>query len=115
MGEKGEDLGRYLVTKNPEDAGRLKIPGLREVSRTGPWFHNGSMKTLADVIRFYSRGNPEHSQKRSTVHDGIALRSEKSGMVRMLELSDEEISQLEAFLRTLSSEPENISVPELPK
>ncbi|KAA0129668.1 cytochrome-c peroxidase, partial [Chryseobacterium sp. SN22] len=40
MGEKGEDLGRYLVTKSPEDAGRFRVPGLREVSRTGPWFHN---------------------------------------------------------------------------
>lgn len=115
MGEKGQDLGRYLATKNPEDAGKFRVPGLREVFRTGPWFHNGSMKTLAEVIRFYSRGNPEHSQKRSTVHDGIALQSEKSGMVRMLELSDEEIYQLEAFIRTLSSTPESIPIPELPK
>ncbi len=115
MGEKGEDLGRYLVTKNPEDAGRFRVPGLREISRTGPWMHNGSMKTLTEVIRFYSRGNPEHSQKRATLHNGIALRSEKSGMVRMLELSDEEIYQMEAFLRTLKSEPQDITVPELPE
>lgn len=115
MGEKGEDMGRYLVTKSPEDAGRFRVPGLREVSRTGPWFHNGSMKTLTEVIRFYSMGNPEHYQKRTTVYEGIALQSQKSGMVRMLELSDEEISQLEAFLRTLSSEPESVTLPELPK
>lgn len=115
MGEKGEDLGRYLITKSPEDAGKFRVPGLREVSRTGPWFHNGSMKTLAEVIRFYSRGNPEYDQKRATVHDGIALQSQKSGMVRMLELSEEEISQLEAFLRTLSSKPESVAVPKLPK
>jgi cytochrome c peroxidase len=49
------------------------------------------------------------------VHQGIALASEKSGMVRMLELTDEEISQLEAFLRTLSSKTERITPPELPK
>lgn len=115
MGEKGEDLGRYLITKSPEDAGKFRVPGLREVSRTGPWFHNGSMKTLAEVIRFYSRGNPEYDQKRATVHDGKALQSQKSGMVRMLELSEEEISQLEAFLRTLSSKPESVAVPKLPK
>lgn len=115
MGEKGEDLGRYLMTKNPEDAGKFRVPGLREVSRTGPWFHNGSMKTLTEVIRFYSRGNPEYAQKRAAVHEGIALQSQKSGMVRMLELSDEEIFQLEAFLRTLTSEPGTIAVPELPK
>lgn len=115
LGEKGEDLGRYLVTKNPEDAGRFKVPGLREVARTFPYFHNGSMKTLTEVIQFYSHGNPEFSQKRSTIHEGITLNSQKSGMVRMLELSDEEISQLEAFLRTLSTKSEKIDLPELPK
>lgn len=115
LGEKGEDLGRYLVTKNVNDAGRFRVPGLREVSRTGPYFHNGSMATLQEVIEFYSKGNPEHSQKRETLHEGIVLRSEKSGMVRMLELSDNEIAQLEAFLRTLSSKPEKVAIPDLPK
>jgi cytochrome c peroxidase len=115
LGEKGEDLGRYLVTKAPEDAGKFRVPSLREVSRTGPWQHNGSMMTLTEVIEFYSKGNPEYSQKRATVHEGITLNSQKSGMVRMLELSNEEIVQLEAFLRTLSTKPERISLPELPK
>jgi cytochrome c peroxidase len=115
LGEEGEDLGRYLVTKKPEDAGRFKVPGLREVARTGPYFHNGSMVDLSEVIRFYSNGNPEHSQKRSTVHEGTVLRSEKSGMVRMLELSQKEIDQLEAFLRTLSSKPVKVDMPDLPK
>ena len=115
LGEKGEDLGRYFVTKNVNDAGRFRVPGLREVSRTGPYFHNGSMATLQEVIEFYSKGNPEHSQKRETLHEGIVLRSEKSGMVRMLELSDNEIAQLEAFLRTLSSKPEKVAIPDLPK
>lgn len=115
LGEKGEDLGRYLVTKNVDDAGRFRVPGLREASRTAPYFHNGSMTTLQEVIQFYSKGNPEHSQKRSTVHEGILLKSEKSGMVRMLELSDKEITQLEAFLRTLSSKSERVTIPELPK
>ncbi len=115
LGEKGEDLGRYLVTKNVDDVGRFRVPGLREVSRTGPYFHNGSMSTLQEVIEFYSKGNPEHAQKRETIYEGILLKSEKSGMVRMLELSDKEIMQLEAFLRTLSSKPEKIIIPELPK
>jgi len=115
LGEKGEDLGRYIVTKNPDDAGRFRVPGLREVSRTGPYLHNGSMTTLQEVIQFYSKGNPEYSQKRATVHEGILLKSEKSGMVRMLELSDREVAQLEAFLKTLSSKPEKVILPELPK
>lgn len=115
MGGKGEDVGRYRVTKNPKDAGKFRVPGLREVSRTGPWMHNGSVKTLTEVIGFYSRGNPEYAQKRSTVYEGVALKSEKSGMIRMLELSDQEIAQLEAFLKTLSSGAENVDVPDLPQ
>jgi len=115
LGEKGEDAGRYLMTKDRSDAGKFRVPGLREVSVTGPYFHNGSMKTLEEVIRFYSNGNPEHSQRRGTIHEGISLKSEKSGMVRMLDLSDREISQLEAFLRTLTSKPEKVSVPQLPQ
>jgi cytochrome c peroxidase len=73
------------------------------------------MTSLKEVIEFYSKGNPEYSQKRSTVYEGITLHSQKSGMVRMLELSDEEIAQLEAFLKTLSSKTEKIDLPELPK
>lgn len=115
LGLKEEDLGRYLLTKTPEDAGKFRIPGLREVARTGPWMHNGSMTTLTEVIQFYSKGNPEHSQKRSTIHNGITLTSEKSGFVRLLDLTDEEISQLEAFLRTLSSKPERVPLPALPQ
>jgi len=115
LGEKGEDPGRYLATKKTEDAGKFRVPGLREVSRTGPYFHNGSMNDLSEVIRFYSNGNPEHAQKRTTVFEGVVLHSEKSGMVRMLELSEQEIYQLEAFLRTLSSKPQKISMPDLPR
>lgn len=115
LGSKEEDLGRYLITKKAEDAGKFRVPGLREASRTGPWMHNGSMTTLTEVIQFYSKGNPEHSQKRSTVHEGITLTSEKSGFVRLLDLTDEEISQLEAFLRTLSSKPERVLPPVLPQ
>ncbi len=115
LGSKEEDPGRYLVTKNPADAGKFRVPGLREVTRTSPWMHNGSMKTLTEVIRFYSRGNPEHSQKRTTVHEGITLTSEKSGFVRLLDLTDEEIAQLEAFLHTLSSKPETVIPPALPQ
>ena len=115
LGEKGEDLGRYAVTKMADDAGKFRVPGLREVSKTSPYLHNGSMTSLKEVIEFYSKGNPEYSQKRSTVYEGITLHSQKSGMVRMLELSDEEIAQLEAFLKTLSSKTEKIDLPKLPK
>ncbi len=115
LGSKHEDLGRYLVTNKPEDAGKFRVPSLREVTRTGPWMHNGSFMPLADVIHFYNKGNPEPPQKKSTVYQGVTLHSEKSQILRLLDLTDEEISQLEAFLGTLSTRTQRITPPELPE
>ena len=115
LGSKQEDLGRYLVTKNPDDAGEFRVPTLREVARTGPWMHNGSLTSLREVLTFYSKGNSEISQKKSTVHEGITLTSQKSEMLKFLDLNDKEITQLEAFLGTLSTKTQRLTPPELPK
>ncbi len=50
------DLGRFLVTNAPPDRGRFKTPGLRNIGLRGPFFHDGSAETLADVVDFYVRG-----------------------------------------------------------
>ncbi|MEN4760757.1 cytochrome-c peroxidase [Chryseobacterium sp. C39-AII1] len=115
LGSKQEDLGRYLVTKKPEDAGKFRVTSLREITRTGPWMHNGAFMTMVDVIQFYSKGNPEPPKKRSTVYEGVTLHSEKSQMLRLLELTDEEVAQLEAFLGTLSTKTQRITPPQLPQ
>jgi cytochrome c peroxidase len=44
------DLGRYLVTKLERDKHVFKVPGLRNVARTAPYFHDGSAKTLEDAV-----------------------------------------------------------------
>ncbi|MCC6783916.1 MAG: hypothetical protein IT457_13820 [Planctomycetes bacterium] len=51
-----EDRGRELVTGDPLDRARFKVPGLRNVALRGPWFHNGSRATLAAVLDFYALG-----------------------------------------------------------
>lgn len=115
LGSKQEDLGRYLVTKYPNDAGKFRVPTLREVTRTGPWMHNGSLTSLREVLTFYSKGNSESTNQRSTVHEGITLTSQKSEMLKFLDLNDKEITQLEAFLGTLSTKTQRLTPPELPK
>ena len=50
------DLGRYTVTKDPKDWGAFKTPTLREVERTAPYMHDGSLKTLEEVVDFYDKG-----------------------------------------------------------
>ena len=53
------DVGRFDVSGKEDDRGAFKTPTLREVARTAPYMHDGSLATLADVIKFYDRGgNP---------------------------------------------------------
>ena len=46
-----EDLGRYQVTKNDADKYFFKVPSLRNVAKTAPYFHDGSVKTLPEAVR----------------------------------------------------------------
>ena len=63
LGTKQQDLGRYDVTKNIEDLGKFRVSTLREISKTGPWMHNGAFTPLRDVLTFYNGGNPEIKNK----------------------------------------------------
>jgi cytochrome c peroxidase len=54
------DLGVGDVTFNPYQAGAFKSPSLRNVEVTGPYMHDGRLKTLADVIEHYSSGVKPH-------------------------------------------------------
>lgn len=84
------ELGRFLVTKQPKDVGAFKTPTLRDVELTTPYMHNGSEKTLIDVVRFYNRGgnaNPNLDER-----------------MRPLHLSEAELNELVAFMRALTSD-----------
>lgn len=47
---ESKDLGRYDVTKKDADKYFFKVPSLRNVEKTGPWFHDGSVTTLSQAI-----------------------------------------------------------------
>jgi cytochrome c peroxidase len=49
------DLGRSAVTKNEADRMMFKVPTLRNVAKTGPYFHDGSAKTLDDAVRMMGK------------------------------------------------------------
>lgn len=84
------DSGRAAVTGNPEDLGAFKVPTLREVARTAPYMHDGSLATLEDVIAFYERGGNPNRYQDSTI--------------RPLHLSATDRKALVAFLGTLTGE-----------
>ncbi len=84
------DQGRFVVTSEDEDRGAFKTPTLREVARTAPYMHDGSITTLEEVIEFYDRGgNPNPTL---------------DARVRPLNLTAGEKGDLLAFLRALSGE-----------
>jgi cytochrome c peroxidase len=84
------ELGRYLVTKQPTDIGSFKTPTLRDIELTTPYMHNGTEKTLIDVVRFYNRGGNANANLDKRMHT--------------LNLSDEEMNELVEFMRALTSD-----------
>jgi len=94
------DVGRFDVTKDPNDTGAFKTPMLRNVADTAPYMHDGSEKTLADVIAFYNRGgNPNPHLDRD---------------IKPLNLNLQEQQDLLAFLTALSGPYPVITAPPLP-
>jgi cytochrome c peroxidase len=89
VGLAGDDPGRAAVDPVSGPRGGFKTPSLREVSRTAPYFHDGSAATLEEVVDHYNRGGNAHVA--SDIHP--------------LELKEDEKAALVAFLRALSSSP----------
>jgi len=76
-----DDLGRFNVTKNPRHKYMWRVPPLRNIALTAPYFHNGSAKTLREAVKVMA--------KVQFGHDG---------------LNDEEITNIVAFLNSLTGE-----------
>jgi cytochrome c peroxidase len=82
------DPGRFKVTGKIEDRGSFKVPTLREVARTAPYMHDGSLATLEAVVDYYNRGgNPNPGVDED---------------LRPLHLTAEEKRALVEFLKSLS-------------
>jgi cytochrome c peroxidase len=66
MDAKEPDLGRFAITNEDKDRGAFKTPTLRNIAQTAPYMHDGSQKTLAEVVEWYAKGghpNPHLSDK----------------------------------------------------
>jgi cytochrome c peroxidase len=84
------ELGRYAVTGQQTDIGAFKTSTLRDVELTSPYMHNGSLKTLIDVVRFYNRSGNANSHLDTRMQP--------------LHLTDAEINDLVEFMRALTSD-----------
>lgn len=69
-----EDLGRQLVTNNPADRGRFKVPSLRNVGLKPRFMHHGRISTLTDVVNFYRNvGNVQFPDNRDPIIPTIVI------------------------------------------
>lgn len=84
------DTGRYGITHKESDWGAFKIPTLRDVSRTAPYMHDGSLKTLEDVIDYYDKGGTPNKN----LHP----------LMKPLHLSVDDKKALVSFLKSLDGQ-----------
>jgi cytochrome c peroxidase len=82
------DSGRMRLTRLETDRARFKVPTLRNVALTGPYMHDGSKQSLTEIIAHYNSGGENHPNKNS--------------LIRPLNLSQKEQSELVAFLESLT-------------
>ena len=85
-------VGTRHVQAQHRNFGEFRVPGLRGVAQTAPYMHNGSLSSLDDVARFYSALNEDR------------LHSDGEKVLKPLRLSEREISDLIAFLESLSQD-----------
>lgn len=78
------DLGRYNITKVAGDRGAFKTPTLREIARTAPYMHDGSLATLEDVIEHYNRGGIPNPQLDETIFELRLTEKERKDLATFL-------------------------------
>lgn len=98
-GTRREDRGRYAATGRAEDMGAFRTPSLLAVAETAPYMHAGHFRDLRQVVAMYAAGMPQ-PQARGTQADD-PLYPVQSPLLRPLDLTPQQRSDLEAFLLTL--------------
>jgi cytochrome c peroxidase len=93
--------GLFVLSQRPEDRGRFRIPSLRNAGVTAPYMHDGSVATLEEAIEHFNQGG-------RTVGGALAgdgrQNPNKDSRIRALGLSPGEVSDLAAFLRSLTDD-----------
>lgn len=84
LADNENDLGRYNITGDPEHMYEFKVPSLRNVTKTAPYLHDGSVASLSEMIRLMA-------------YHQLGVR-----------LETEQVNKIEAFLATLEAEPSGI-------
>ncbi|AHD01717.1 cytochrome-c peroxidase [Leisingera methylohalidivorans] len=100
IGMQTTDLGGGPTPPDPKRNYRFKTPGLRNITLRAPYMHDGSLPSLRDVVRHYARGGAAKAARTPDI-EGFAV-------------TEEEITDLIAFLQTLTDTESNVPSPILP-
>lgn len=103
LGRPREDVGRYAITSILLDVGRFKTPSLRHVSRTAPYMHNGIIRDLRRVVRFYEVGGGRTRPRDEAERDNPLMRyaGMTSPFLEPFTLTERERRALTEFLEAL--------------
>jgi cytochrome c peroxidase len=103
MDKSPPPAGRKSVTGKDEDLGKFRVPPLREVAKTAPYFHDGSAATLEEAVALMAAGGKDNPNL-----------SPMMKAVREAKLTEENRKDLVEFLKALSGEYPIVEPPELP-
>ncbi len=97
------DLGRHAISKQEGDKGAFKTPTLREIHRTAPYMHDGSHKTLEEVVDYYDKGGTSNDYLDEEIFP--------------LKLTAQEKADLVTFMKEGLASPSypDVKAPELPQ
>lgn len=101
MDAEKPDVGRAEISKDPKDTGAFKTPTIRNVELTGPYMHDGSQKTLEEVVEWYAKGghpNPHLSDK-----------------IKKLELTEQDKKDLVEFMKACTGDFPTVQTARLPE
>ena len=101
MDKDDPDLGRFVVTKQDKDRGAFKTPTIRNVELSAPYMHDGSQKTLMEVVEWYNKGG----------HPNPYLSKD----VKKLDLTDQEKQDLVAFMKACTGPFPKVEMNRLPE
>ena len=102
IGYESTDVGRFAISKLVGDTGAMKTPTLRDIAKSGPYFHLGEIKSLEEVVAHYNKGGNNNPHQDEEIYP--------------LKLTDAEMADLVTFLKEgLSSTAyPHVDPPELP-
>lgn len=103
MDKEEPDQGRKDVTGRDSDLGKFRVPALREVANTWPYFHDGSVAKLGDAVALMAAGGTDDPSV------SVMLQA-----VRKAKLTEQDQKDLVEFLKALSGEYPIVKPPELP-